>query len=82
MKVVRTPDLCKEKRNHTQKNFKKMWDYEQNTPSGRSSFWTMTGSKDKSALKLNTIMLKQVYDQLCSKLASEFNAQNFIDTIV
>ena len=68
MKVVRTPDLCKEKWNHTRKNFKRMWDYEQNIPNGRSSFWTMTRLKDKSTLKLNTMVPKQVYDQLCSKL--------------
>jgi hypothetical protein len=83
MGVVRTPGQCKDKWDHTRKDFKKVWNYEQNTPSGRSNFWAMTGSEGKSTLKLSTIMAKDVYDQLCSWLpgqSREFDTQNFMDT--
>jgi hypothetical protein len=68
MDVVKTLDQCKDKWDYTRKDFKKVWDYEKHTPSGRLSFWAMTGSEGKSALKLSTIMAKEVYDQLCSWL--------------
>jgi hypothetical protein len=42
---------------------------EQNTLSGRSSFWAMTRSEGKFALKLSTIMAKEVYDQLLFMVA-------------
>jgi hypothetical protein len=83
MGVVKTPYQCKDKWDHTHKDFKKLWDYEQNTPSEKSSFWAMTRSEGKSALKLSTIMVKEVYDQLCSRLpgqSREFDKQNFMDT--
>jgi hypothetical protein len=54
--------VVNDKWDHTQKDFKKVWNYEQNTPSRRSSFWAMTRSEGKPALKLRKIMPKQVYD--------------------
>jgi hypothetical protein len=52
MGVVITPDQCKDKWDHTRKDFKKVWDYEQNTPNGRLSFWAMTGSGGEVYLEI------------------------------
>jgi hypothetical protein len=49
----------------------RIWDYNQNIPSERSSFWATTRSQGKFAPKLTTIMPKQICDQLCSWLPSQ-----------
>jgi hypothetical protein len=84
-KVVKTLDQCKNKWDHTWKDFKRIWDNNQNTPSRRSSFWAITGLEGESTFKLTTIIPKQAYFQLRSWLldqSREFDTQNLMDTII
>ena len=81
--INRSANQCNNKWNQTRADFKKVYDYEKEVPSGKPSFWSYPKGEVKRLFKLKTIMKREVYDHINSwlpKASCDVAPENVMDT--
>ena len=81
--ISRSSNRCSNKWEQMRSDFKKVYDYESDIPSGRPSFWFYLEGEAKKLFKLKTIMKKEVYDQFASwfpQASRDIQSKNLMDT--
>jgi hypothetical protein len=71
--VSRSPQQCQDKWEAVRSDFQKVWDYENNIPSGKKSYWEMD-SGEKKQLKTKAVVLIKIYNFLVSWLPASSRA--------
>ena len=81
--INRSANQSNIKWDQTRADFKKIYDYEKEVPSGKPSFWSYPESGAKRLFKLKTIMKREVYDHINSWLpraSCDVASENVMDT--
>ena len=68
LRINRSANQCNNKWDQTRADFKKVYDYKKDVPSGKPSFWSYCEGEAKRLFKLKTTMKREVYDHIISWL--------------